>query len=347
MIGSWYSYAAASDPNKIPYDLNFWRAEGSVVGTALSTWLVLRRSPAALPVAAATALGTISLGSLNKQLTGSYVTRSWRKRSWKEKLFNRAMPLLHGLESAALAGAAALAAPPLAGAPLVKAPWYPFARKLALYYMSFSLVGHWAEIAFCTGIKHGLFKGGYDRSNHMLWDQWLFPFPAEGSAAVLAELALRPANNYVKSFARSHSDAGLIPESPAIALAFTACFLVNQIVCTSVDYTTGMVANRNYELWDYRDMKFHYKGQICLQNSLIYSAVATAAVWWLLPALDILLDRVGDSKLDGALVGFGAFFIFLVMLYHVVPGDTDDGEEASEAEGCAATPEETTSEDVG
>ena len=58
--------------------------------------------------------------------------------------------------------------------------------------MTFSILGHWVEILFCLGIKHGIFKGGYDRGNHMLWDQWLFPFPAEGTAAVLAELTLLP-----------------------------------------------------------------------------------------------------------------------------------------------------------
>ena len=51
MLASWYAYVAASDPDRTPYDLSFWRAGASVVGTAMSTWLAHRRSPAALPAA--------------------------------------------------------------------------------------------------------------------------------------------------------------------------------------------------------------------------------------------------------------------------------------------------------
>lgn len=328
MIASWYAYAAASNPDKLPYDLSFWRAGITTAGTALTAWLIKRNSRAALPVATATAAATMALGALNKRLRGTYTTRTWSKNSLKEKVFNHAMPALHAAESVALVGAAALLprTPPTHG-PLLSAPWYPLVRKLTLYYMSFSLLGHWAEMLFCTGIKYGIFKGGYDRENHMLWDQWLFPFPAEGTAAVLAELALTPAKNYVHSAITSRSEAGIIPESVAFPLALAISFLFNQIICTSIDYATGMVANRDYELWDYRDMKFHYKGQICLQNSLFYSVIATWGVWWLLPQLDRLLKQAGHTKLDGTLVGFGAFYIFLLLLYHVLPKDMSSDNE--------------------
>ncbi|MBQ9067611.1 MAG: putative ABC transporter permease [Eggerthellaceae bacterium] len=325
MLGSWYAYAAASDPDRLLYNLSFWRAGASTVGTALAGWLAHRRSPAALPTAVATAAATVGLGILNKRKTGSYVTRTWDKASLKESIFNRAMPVLHAVESTALVGVAAVASAqrPTKYGPLSSAPWYPLARKLGLYYMVFSLVGHWAEMLFCTGIKYGIFKGGYDRENHMLWDQWLFPFPAEGTAAVLAELALTPVKNAVEDAVNTGKDRGFIPEQAAFPLALGASFLVNQVVCTSIDYATGMVANRNDELWDYRDMRFHYKGQICLQNSLLYSAIATWAVWVLLPVLDKALKRAGDTKLDGSFVGLGSFYAFLLLLYHVLPKDRE------------------------
>ena len=203
MLTSWYAYAVAADPDKTPYDFSFWRALASVAGTGLGAWFIHRRSKAALPAAAATAVGTIALGALNVMRKGAYVTRSWKSGSPKETIFNRIMPALHIVGSAALAGAGAVAekarrkgAPTLEG-PLSSASWYPQARKLGLYFMSFSMVGHWVEMLFCTGIKHGIFKGGYDRENHMLWDQWLFPFPAEGTAAVLADLVLKPAKEAI------------------------------------------------------------------------------------------------------------------------------------------------------
>jgi hypothetical protein len=270
-------------------------------------------------MAAATAVGTVALGAANRAKKGAYVTRTWSKESIKEKLFNRAMPVVHAVGSAALAEAGAYAAwqrhqgAPTLGGPLSSAPWYPQARKLGLYFMTFSMLGHWVEMLFCTGIKYGIFKGGYDRENHMLWDQWLFPFPAEGTAAVLADVVLKPAKDAIVAATAS------LPSLARTPVALTASFLVNQLVCTSIDFMTGMVANRNYELWDYRDMRFHFMGQVCLQNSLFYSIAATWGVWQLLPALEKLMARLGDTKLDGILVGMGSFFIFLELLYQAVP----------------------------
>ena len=326
MIASWYAYSASSDPNELPYDLSFWRTGASVVGAALSAWLVHRRSKATLPVACATATATVVLGATNLIRKGAYVTRTWAKKSKKERIFNQAMPVAHAVESVALVGLAAASRMHARktglstfDGPLSSAPWYPQARKLGLYFMTFSMLGHWVEILFCLGIKHGIFKGGYDRENHMLWDQWLFPFPAEGTAAVLADLVLVPAKNVLQKAMNSLSEAGLISPTLATPLALAASFLVNQIVCTSVDYGTGMVANRNYELWDYRDMRFNFQGQICLQNSLFYSIIATWGVWRLLPALEKLMKRTSNTALDGTLVGFGSFFLLLELLYQVLP----------------------------
>ena len=81
-LGSWYAYAAAADPDQLPYDLSFWRAAVTVSGAALSTWLSARRKVAALPVAIATA--ALSAGMSLRQLArhNSYVTRTWKQNSW-------------------------------------------------------------------------------------------------------------------------------------------------------------------------------------------------------------------------------------------------------------------------
>lgn len=306
MLGSWLAYAAASDGEKLPYDLSFWRAGLSAAGTGLTLMLARKRSRAALPAAIATAAVTIALGVVNKRKTGSYVTRTWPADSPKETVFNTWMPVAQAAGSAALAGVGAWSAMrarregTLAG-PASDAYWYPLARKLALYFMGFSIVGHWGEMLFCHGIRLGIFQGDYDRSNHMLWDTWLYPFPAEGTAAVLAELVLMPAKRMLEERA---GVAALVPS-----------FLLNQAVCTSIDYGTGMAANRNYELWDYRELPFNFQGQVCLQNSLFYTVVATLGVWALLPALEQAMDGAGDDVLDALLAGGGAAYTLLMALY--------------------------------
>ena len=326
IVGGWYAYAAASDPDQLPYDLSFWRAGTSVAGTALATWLAFRRSWAALPISVATAAVASGLGAAQVVHFGTYVTRTWRTGSWRDRIFNVRMPGLHAV-ALPLSVASTVAVGPALGARLAAAipqafrSRWPLLRSLGLYYMVFALLGHWGEMLFCTCIKYGLIRGGYDRENHMLWDQWLFPFPAEGIVAVLMATLLYPAKNAIHAWVQAQAFARVLPARAVTALAIAATFLINQAVCTAIDFCTGMVANRNYDLWDYRDMPFNYKGQICLQNSLVYGVLSTTAAWWLFPRTERLLATVDSALLDGIFVGLGSFFVFLELLYHVVPRD--------------------------
>ena len=329
-VGSWYAYAASADPDRLPYDLSFVRTSVSVVGSALTAWLAARRSKAALPTGLATVAVTGILGAIQVKRHGKYVTSAWPDSAVREKVFNDVLPAVHaGLGAAAVGGL-------VAGAPIiadrvravipqaVKDRWPAF-RRLGLYYMVFSLIGHWAEIGFVTAIKYGLVDGEYDRSNHMLFDQWLFPFPAEGSAAVLMALLLHPAKIAIHERAKDLSERGLIHEGAVLPLAVAASFLLNQVICTAIDYTTGMVANRNYELWDYRGMPFNFQGQICLQNSLFYTTIATLAAWGFFPAMDASMASASTEKLDGAFVGLGSFYLMLLLIYHVLPPGSGQG----------------------
>ena len=44
-------------------------------------------------------------------------------------------------------------------------------------------------------------------------------------------------------------------------------------VITAVELTTGLIANREYQVWDYRGMPLNYRGQICLPFSLLWIPV--------------------------------------------------------------------------
>jgi len=175
-----------------------------------------------------------------------------------------------------------------------------------IYFVVFSIVGHWAEILFCQLILAGVFQGGYDPSNAMLWDQWLFPFTAEGAALVAIVLILQPAAQWL-----------LKKTGNRVWLALPLSFLLNALVCTAIDFTTGMVANQNYELWDYRDMPFNFMGQVCLQNSMVYSIAATLIVWVVYPAMDALLHRAPRGVVNAVAVGLLGMYLFLAMLHFV------------------------------
>lgn len=57
-------------------------------------------------------------------------------------------------------------------------------------------------------------------------------------------------------------------------------------VITSVELLTGLVANRDYSVWDYRQIPFNYQGQICLPYTLLWMPVGLGAM-----ALYRVLDK--------------------------------------------------------
>ena len=81
----------------------------------------------------------------------------------------------------------------------------------------------------------GVFMGDYDPTNAMLWSQWLFPFTAEGAAAVAIVVVLHPAAQWL-----------LKKTGGRVWLAVLLSFLLNALVCTGIDFATGMIANQDY-----------------------------------------------------------------------------------------------------
>ena len=224
-----------------------------------------------------------------------YCVGSARLRAWLGEPVATAEPV------------AALVAP-AAEAPLSqRIRTWPFWRNLVIYFIVFSMLGHWAEMLFCRLIILGVFMGDYDPSNAMLWDQWLFPFSAEGIALVMVVLVLHP----LKERLLKRFNGRAVP-------AFIVSFLINQVVCTSIDFLTGMAVNQDYSLWDYRALPFNFMGQVCLQNSLVYTVAATAIVWWVYPAMDRFLHRIPKRYADGLFFALLGMYAFLAMLYFVV-----------------------------
>ena len=187
-------------------------------------------------------------------------------------------------------------------------PWF---RNLGIYYFSFSIMGHWAEIGFCWLIVLGVVMGDYDFTHAQLWEWWLCPYPAEGIAVVLIALLLFPFKEWV-----------LKKTGGRVWLTLIISFIVNMLVCATIDFTTGITANANFELWDYRDLPFNFMGQIVLQNTLVYSVAATFIVWVVYPLMAKWLHRMPRHRANGLFIGFASFYLFLEVLYYVHIGPT-------------------------
>ena len=50
-------------------------------------------------------------------------------------------------------------------------------------------------------------------------------------------------------------------------------------VVTAVELTAGMLANRRYTVWDYRDMPLNFRGQICLPFALAWVPVSLGGMY--------------------------------------------------------------------
>ena len=186
---------------------------------------------------------------------------------------------------------------------------WPGVRNLVIFYCVFTILGHWAEIAFCWGIVFGVFMGDYDFSHAQLWSQWLYPYPAHGIALVLIVLLLYPLSRWLLRAFRGH----VLP-------ALVVSFLANALVCTTIDFTTGITANADYQLWDYRDLPFNFMGQVVLQNSIAYSIAATLIVWVVYPLMATGLKRAPKGVVDAAFFAMIGAYAFLEVLYFVNVG---------------------------
>lgn len=53
--------------------------------------------------------------------------------------------------------------------------------------------------------------------------------------------------------------------------------LVGAGIITGVEFLTGLLVNRNYTVWDYREMPLNVKGQICLPFCLLWLPIGFGA----------------------------------------------------------------------
>lgn len=67
--------------------------------------------------------------------------------------------------------------------------------------------------------------------------------------------------------------------------------LVGSAIITSVELLSGMLFNRSYRIWDYRETPLNFCGQICLPYTLLWIPMSFAALL-LYDFLDRRLDRL-------------------------------------------------------
>ncbi len=198
---------------------------------------------------------------------------------------------------------------------------WPFVRNLIIYFIVFSNVGHWMEMAMCQLIIMGVVQGDYDPTNTMLWRDWLFPFAMEGAAVVFIALFLHPLFLWFKKKCKSR------------ILPYVLSFLSNALFCTLVEFIGGLLVNADHQLWDYSDQFGNIMGQVCLQNALAFGAACSLIAWFVYPLLERWIARVSRDVMNIVFVVVLAFGLIVWSLY-IIPAP----ETLGIGEGSTQTP---------
>ncbi len=319
------AYALMTAPADFAYDFSLIHGMATTALCAVTIWLLQKRYTTARPFAIGVAIACVVMSAIDMFALDAYAVVADRLGAF----------LTSALLMAEYAGAAAvvayLASSPQAKRVLSVQPdrnpiaraghsfdtplkervrTWVFWRDLMMYFFVFSFMGHWAEMLFCYNIHLGVFMGDVDFSEVMLWHQWLFPYCAEGVAVVLIAVLLTP----VKEWLLKQFGGRVLP-------AVLVSIVVTAVVCTTIDFTCGMICNQNYEVWDYRALPFNFMGQVCLQNSTVYTMAATLILWIFYPLMDRGLRRMPHSVSDGLFFALLGIYAFSALLHFMFIGD--------------------------
>ena len=70
--------------------------------------------------------------------------------------------------------------------------------------------------------------------------------------------------------------------------------LMGSVVITSIELLTGLLVNRTYQIWDYRESFLNFHGQICFLFSLLWIPVSLAAFF----LYDLFSGRLDRRKIS-------------------------------------------------
>ena len=99
-----------------------------------------------------------------------------------------------------------------------------------------------------------------------------------GGAYVALELLWR-GRSHISMFLAGGTCFLLLGQLQKTKLPLPVRALAGATVITAVELAAGLLANRQYQVWDYRDMPLNLLGQICLPYSLLWIPVAAGGMY--------------------------------------------------------------------
>ena len=124
----------------------------------------------------------------------------------------------------------------------------------------------------------------------MDWVRKSILFGIGGGGYVALELLYR-GRSHISMFAAGGVCFLLIGQLDRLRLAWPVKMVCGAGIITCVEFLTGLLVNRNYQVWDYRDQPGNLMGQICPRFMLLWiplSLLAMVLYRWVSKSLDRL-----------------------------------------------------------
>ncbi len=209
---------------------------------------------------------------------------------------------------------------------------WDFWRSLFVNFYLFNILGHWAEIPYCTFMDR--FFGIVDE-NYELWtDPWFKPYWVYGSGVVVMTLVIEPLKEYMMKRHKSLWAPAL--ETFAIATALAAVMeTAFGFICNQPD------ENGVYPFWDNSQLPGNILGQGWIVNDLVMGVMCVVYVWLAYPLISIGLEKLGEKRANILFVVASAAFALATVLSYVpnplnnLPTNEEAGLEAGEGAGVA------------
>ena len=209
---------------------------------------------------------------------------------------------------------------------------WDFWRSLFVNFYLFNILGHWAEIPYCTFMDR--FFGIVDE-NYELWtDPWFKPYWVYGSGVVVMTLVIEPLKEYMMKRHKSLWVPAL--ETFAIATALAAIMeTAFGFICNQPD------KNGVYPFWDNSQLPGNILGQGWIVNDLVMGVICVVYVWLAYPLVSIGLEKLGEKRANILFVAASAAFALATVLSYVpnplnnLSAHEEVGLEAGEGVGVA------------
>ena len=121
-------------------------------------------------------------------------------------------------------------------------------------------------------------------------------FLTGGSLYVLLEFLWR-GRSHGSMFLAGGSSFLLLGELGKVTRQPVLRALGGAVIITGVELAAGLLFNRSHRVWDYRQLPYNIKGQICLPFALLWIPVGQAGMW-IYEKIDGVFPQKAQKPLD-------------------------------------------------